>query len=209
VLRRGLVLVVLAGLIGVGALALVQRHQRAEEWADGADAVDARAEVVTATPAQLPEALARFGVDGELGVSRTPQAVVAHVTWDGTPSSGGTYEFVLLDDRLSPPRPLRAYGGWGSDGPTGSGWDGRFDVLGEHYPWLAGTTPVRTGAGWADRAEAIGVPATGTGEATLAFHLDRDDLPTGDAAGDLVLAMVFVHEDGDVRWARQIPLHPA
>jgi hypothetical protein len=24
-----------------------------------------------------------------------------------------------------------------------------------------------------------------------------------------VLAMVFVHEDGDVRWARQIPLHAA
>jgi hypothetical protein len=82
-------------------------------------------------------------------------------------------------------------------------------VLGEHYGWLAGTRSVRTRAGFTDRAEALGVPATGQGDATLAYYLDRSEQLAATSAGRLTLAMVFVDQDGEVRWARRVPLHAA
>ncbi len=138
------------------------------------------------------------GPAGEVA-PRTPQSVVAHVTWAGGSSDPGTYAFLLLDGRLAPQRPLRGYGGWWPGDPEGTGphWDGRYAALGEHYPWLA-----RAGSSDTD---ALGVPAA-EGEATLAYYFDRSRLPTARPARDLVLAMAFVDADGEVRWARKVPL---
>ena len=41
---------------------------------------------------------------------------------------------------------------------------------------------------------------------TYAFLLLRRQLPTARPARDLVLAMAFVDADGEVRWARKVPL---
>lgn len=212
-LRRVVLLVVL-GLVAVGVVTWVQRAQRAGEWQHGGDDVTVDAAVTTPSAQDFPTVLAQLGGPADEAAPGGAQPVVAHVSWDGTPSSGGTYAFVLLDGRVAPPAPLHGYGGWWRGDPagaqgTGPHWDGRYDVLGEHYGWLAGTRSVRTGAGWTDRAEALGVPATEKGEATLAYFLDRNDLPVGSPAHELRLALVFVDEDGEVRWARRVPLHAA
>ena len=212
-LRRVLLLVVL-GLVAVGAVTWVQRSQRADERQHGGDVVTVHASVTTPSAQRFPTVLAQLGGPAGEVAPRGAQPVVARVSWDGTPSAGGTYAFVLLDGRAAPPAPLRGYGAWWRNDPagaqgTGPHGDGRYDVLGEHYGWLAGTRPVRTGAGWTDRAEALGVPATEHGEATLAYYLGAADLPAGSPADQVELALVFVDVDGEVRWARRVPLHAA
>ncbi len=206
-LRRVILLLVL-GLVAVGAVAWVQRASRADEWEHGGDGVTVQAEIATASAQDFPAVLAAHGGPADQVPARTPQSVVAHVTWQGAPTSG-TYAFVLLDGRLSPPAPLRGYGGWWPADPEGTGphWDGRYEELSAHYPWLAGTASKRTGSGWRNDTDALGVPATEQGSATLAYYLDRADLPAERPAEELVLAMVLVGEDGEVRWARQVPLH--
>ena len=207
-LRRGLLLVVL-GLVAVGVVTLVQRDVRTQEWERGGDDVTVRAEVATATPQEFPTVLAARGGPAAEVAPRTSQAVVAHVTWQDAPAGDGTYAFVLLDDRVSPPAALRAYGSWSPGDPDGEGphWDGRYDALGEHYPWLAGTESRNTGSGWTNDTDALGVPAADAGAATLAFFLDPADPPVERPAEDLTLALVHVDQDGDVRWARKVPLH--
>ena len=206
-LRRGILLVVL-GLVAVGVVSWVQGDWRDDEWRHGGDGVTMRAEVGTATRKDFPDVLVALG-GPEGGVSpRTPQSVVAHVTWAPSPAGRRSYAFILLDDRVASPKPLRGYGGWWPGDPEGAGphWDGRYDVLSEQYPWLARTAATGTGPGRRDDPDALGVPAS-EGEATLAFYFDEGELPTRRPADDLVLAMAFIGEDGEVRWARTVPLH--
>ena len=79
-------------------------------------------------------------------------------------------------------------------------------MLPDHYSWLAGVAPEHTDAGWTDSAEALSVAAHGTGSAELTYRPGRDDLPITRPAEDLLLAMFFVDDEGEVRWARRVPL---
>jgi hypothetical protein len=206
VLRRGFLVVVL-GVVAVGVVTWVQRDQRDDEWAHGGDDVTVRAEIGTASTRTFPDVLVALGGPAGDVSPRTPQSVVAHVTWTGSSSDPGTYAFLLLDDRLAPPRPLRGYGGWWPGDPDGTGphWDGRYEALSEHYPWLARAASTRTGSGSTNDTDALGVPAAQR-EATLAWYFDRSELRTARPVRDLVLAMVSVDADGEVRWARKVPL---
>jgi hypothetical protein len=167
--------------------------------------VDVRARIEATSPTGFGDALVAAGVAGEPGLTTAGQMVVVQVSWDSTPAPDGTFAFILLDDRLDPPLPLRGYGGWGPGGPTGTHRAGSYDVLSEHCPWLARTAPTHTSSGWTDTTDAVGLSAVAAGDGTLAYWLARDDLPTTHPERDLLLAMVFV-DDGEVRWARKVPL---
>jgi hypothetical protein len=135
--------------------------------------------------------------------------LVAKVSWSGTPQRDGRYEFILLDNRVTPPKPIRAYAVWAQGDARGPGWAGAYEPLSDHYPWLERTASLHTAQGWTNDTEALGVSATTTGDGTLAYWLDKDDLATARPDRDLVLGMVFVDFDGDVRWATKVPLLPA
>lgn len=180
--RTRLVLAIAVVAVVVVGVVAWQRHQRNDEWQHGGDAVAARATFEDAKP------------------------WVLKATWTGSPDTDGTYQFILLDDRVTPARPIHAEGVQTASGGEGSNWAGAYNVLPDHYPWLAGVAPERSENGWTDSAEALSADAAKTGTATLRFRPAPDDLSTERPEDDLILAMVFVDADGEVRWARQVPL---
>ena len=96
---------------------------------------------------------------------------------------------------------------WGSEGAQGPNWAGAYGALSDHYPWLAGTRSRRTPDGsYSDVADALGAPATQTGNATLSFGLTVTELPTRSPEDDLTLGIFFVNPDGEVRWAKPVQL---
>lgn len=211
--RAGRARLLLAGAVAAVVLALVvgalawRDHRRDQEWAHGGDDVMVAAQVRAVTRADFPDALAVAGVRREPAPPNARQAFVVQVSWSGTPEPGGSYLFVLLDDRPSPPKPLGSSASWGSAGGSGPAWAGSFEELSEHYPWLARTAARHNPDGtYTDTTEGLLLPATAQGEGVLSFYLPRPELTTARPGDDLVLTMARTDDDGEVRWARRVPL---
>lgn len=208
-LQIGLVLVVVAVVVvAVVVVVWLRDRQRDDEWAHGGDGVDITARIQATTPRDYPDALRAVGVPPEPAYPRVGQVFVVEVSWSGAPSSGG-YAFVLLDGRLSPAEPLGASGSW--EGPDGEGegahWNGSYEALSEHYPWLAGTASVRNADGsYSMDHQALSLPPGAEGGGVLSFFLPKDGIATSHPDQDLVLAMVHIDDGGEVRWARKVPL---
>ncbi|MFL6174539.1 MAG: hypothetical protein ACJ716_16745 [Marmoricola sp.] len=204
--RRWLLVGVL--LLALVAAALLFKHQRREhEWSHGGDAVEVQAQILATSGAGFGDALEEAGGDRDGAIVDAQQGFVIKVRWNGSPASGGSYQFVLLDHRVSPARPIRAATGAAPGRGVTLGWDGRYEALSQHYSWLAGTAERRLSDGsYADTAESVGVPARKRGTAMVAFYNVKNANAVTDPARDLKLAMFFVDSDGAVRWARAIPL---
>jgi hypothetical protein len=133
---------------------------------------------------------------------------VVRVEWSGSPDERGMYQFILLDDRVSPAQPVGGYSATWPGGSTGPNWAGSYQALATHYPWLEGTADRISARGWSIEHDALGLSATAQGEAVLSYGLDRGTLPTSSPEQDLALAVVYVASDGEVRWAKRVPLDP-
>jgi hypothetical protein len=201
----GLVLVVMTW-----AAVALRHHQRDDEWRHGGDQVKVHAAITATDSAGFGAALEAAGGSSDDAIFDALQGFVVTADWAGTPKSGGTYQFVLLDARVAPAQPVRASAAWADGEGTGPNGAGAYDELHEHYSWLAGMAQTRLPDGsYTGDTDALGVPAKSTGSATLAYWFDNDANPTTDPARDFRLAMFFVDSDGEVRWARKIPLAPA
>ncbi|MFL6106731.1 MAG: hypothetical protein ACJ72L_07190 [Marmoricola sp.] len=206
--RRRMQVLVLLGLVLALLTAVLVRHERRDhEWRHGGDKVTVEAGIRVTDAAGFGEALAAAGGTRSAAIVDAQQGFVIKVRWNGGPASGGSYQFVLLDHRVSPARPIRAATGAAPGRGITLGWDGRYEALSQHYAWLAGTEERRLSDGsYADTAEAVGVPARKRGRAMVAFYNVKNANAVTDPARDLELAMFFVDSDGEVRWARAIPL---
>ncbi|MDI6909036.1 hypothetical protein [Nocardioides sp.] len=209
--RRRTLLVGLAALVVValvvGAAAWTRDRERDDEWAHGGDGVTVSAQIEATTSAGYPDSLAAAGVPAEPADSRARQSFVLQVSWTGTPDPDGSYVFVLLDQRLSPPKPLVAIASWDADGASAPSWAGSYGAVAEHYPWLARTAARHHPDGsYTETTEGLLLSATEEGEGVLAFFLPRPELATDQPEDDLLLAMVRTDDDGEVRWARKVPL---
>ncbi len=187
------VLVVVAGV----TVHLVDRA-RDHEWAHGGDALSVEVELRLVDAAAFGETALALGARPDQNLSLPPefQAIVARVTWTGSPVEGGSFQFVALDARPIPPRPLNGGGGWHSTGQTGSHWASAYEPLSVRYDWLAGTADTPLTA-------AVDVPATRAGQATVYFYAQPEGRRLG-GREDVIIALFYVDPDGEVRWARRI-----
>ncbi|GGO75393.1 hypothetical protein GCM10012276_25720 [Nocardioides deserti] len=185
----------------------VRDHRRDEEWAHGGDDVQVGAQVAAARGRAFADAVEAAGGPRRPALPG-PQGVAVRVEWSGSPDPDGWYEFILLDGRLEPARPVPADSAWAPGEETGANWSGAYDALAEHYPWLALTADRRVPGGWTSDADALGLRARTIGAGTLVYRLPRAALPTSAPERDLRLAMVHVDADGEVRWAKEVPLEP-
>jgi hypothetical protein len=203
--RRHLALIAVISVLCLVIAALILTRIRGQEWEHGGDALSASAEVRLAGQADVGTASAAFGLkDVTMAAGIAKQAAIVRVRWTG-PDDGGSYAFMALDRRVNRPLPLRVFAGWdAASGGTGSHWDGRYEVLSQHYPWLAGTASVQTGSGWTDTSQAVGTPAAATGSLTAIFLVDDGQLPIT-APRDVLVTVIHTDEDNEVRWAKQIP----
>jgi hypothetical protein len=204
-MRRGRWLaLVTAVAVAMLVLFVVQWHRRAEEWAHGGDAVTMLAQPRVADAQLLPATATALGYrDTAVLPTGFAQAIVVRLDWRGPAPRDSWYHLIALDRRVQPPQPLQVYGGWNTQGATGSGWAGTYETLARHYDWLAATASVRTEAGWTSTTTAVGAPATGTGSMTGIFRVDGHALPFTDA--NQVLVAVFCVDGHDqVRWARRV-----
>jgi hypothetical protein len=197
------VLLVVAGVV-------VLRVQREREWGQGGDRLTAQVEVALATQDTFDDVAVRLGVPpGEATrFQGADQSVVVQVRWSGSSHSGGSFELIVLDGRVTPPRPLAADAGWTSQGGTGSNWAGAYAALAEHYDWLGGTAEADfiDGNGVSDfQATAVGAPAAAAGTATAWFRQwGAGPIPFADANRGVIVALIYVDDGGEVRWAKRI-----
>ena len=109
---------------------------------------------------------------------------------------------------MSPPRPLAADGGWSSGEATGSNWGSAYDALAERYDWLGGTAQtIHTDAHGMTNVPtaAVGAPATEAGTVTAWFHQwGEAPIAFADADRDIAVALVYLDDSGEARWARRI-----
>jgi hypothetical protein len=205
--RRALVVaasvVCLALVVGVAV-----KVRRDREWAHGGDNLNATAEVRLADGDTLSDTATVLGVPfGE--PLQLPedfrQAIVARVRWTGLARDRGLYQIIVLDKRVTPPRPMPVYGGWDASGGTGAAWSSSYDVLGDHYGWLEGTGMVRgiTGS-WTSVGQAVGIPASAEGTVTVVLLVGTDDVPLTDAATETIVTLFYVEDSGEVRWAKRV-----
>ena len=210
--RRRLQLLVVVGLIValVVGFTWASHQRRDDEWSHGGDKVKVGARIEVTDAAGFGDALDAAGGTRNGAIVGVQQGFVVNVTWTGPREAGGYYQFVLLDDRVAPARPVRPGSGSAGGERVTLGWDGRYEVLHQRYPWLAATAARQLPDGSStDSTEALGVPAKDRGSATLAFYDLEDANPVTDPAHDLELAMFLVDSGGEVRWARKIPLAAA
>ncbi|WP_203791601.1 hypothetical protein [Paractinoplanes rishiriensis] len=135
------------------------------------------------------------------------QFVVVRVQWSGNPRQSDSLQLLVLDGRLTPPRPLAADAGWNSAGKTGSLWSTAYESLAEHYDWLAGVAA----ANYTDTAGRSRLPAAavhaGTGHAgtvTGWYWQWGDDPIDFSDPHEVIVALVDVDDAGEIRWARRI-----
>ncbi|WP_433529065.1 hypothetical protein ACQPYA_22435 [Micromonospora sp. CA-263727] len=194
--------------VTVAVLATVHRFvDREREWDRGGDTLAVTVEARLPEPDQVPAAAAALGwpdAANQVRGDTDSQSAVLRLRWSG-PSRPGRYHIVLLDSRNTPPRVIRPYGGWDAAGATGRSWAGAYEVLSERYGWLAGAA-----AETADPADLGGLPtrALGDGSLVAVFRLGREAALLTDPAR-LLVAFCYVDPDGDVRWAKQVPVPPA
>ena len=224
--RRRLPIVALAVVVLVAALVWFAADRRADaaraeawRWQHGGDDVVVRAAVGVTDGPEYGDFLAATGAPRRRVLSHVGQAFVVEVAWEGGTSSHGSYQFMLLDRRVKPPAIVAGMQGWVHPKGHGTvGWHSSFSALAEHYPWLERTAPsdpdeslgdpfgdfLGSNAAWLSEPSSIGIRDREEGRATLAFWGPRGAVPVRDPSRDLVLAMV--HFDGEVQWAKQVPL---
>lgn len=192
---------VAAAVVLVVAGVVVLRVQREREWGHGGDRLTVGVDVALAGHGTFDGVAVRLGTPaGEaVRVESAEQTVVVRVRWSGSPWDDGSYQVIALDGRLSPPRPLAADGGWNSEGGTGSNWGSAYAALAQHYEWLGGTA----------RADfpsaAVSATAAGSGTVTAWFHQWGDGpIPFADTDRGVVVALVYLDDSGEARWARRI-----
>jgi hypothetical protein len=200
--------------VTVAMLATVDRFvEREREWAGGGDQAVVTVEARLPEPDQVAGTAAAFGWPNaakNVFVDPDEQSVVLRLRWSGPPRKG-YYQVILLDNRTVPARVVRPNGGWDSAGDTGFNWASAYDVLSQRYDWLADTasreeldgsvtTPPDLGA--------VGTRALGDGSLVAVFRLGPQALPLDDPSR-LMVAFCYVDPDGDVRWAKQVPVPPA
>src|SRR5262245_50863605 len=178
---------------------VVRTIDRNAEWAHGGDRVTLAADLRLTDEASYADTVAALGGPADQQTADTADLVV-RVRWSGPNNRAhdGYYEFVVLSRSGGPT--LQPSEGWidGAD-VGGFGWGGSFDVLSEHYPWLAGTRYVPTSNGSVtNNPLATGVAAAASGSLTIA--LMADDLAGDPAALDRVVVGVFYIRDAEVRW---------
>lgn len=185
--------------------AWLAHDRRLHEWRHGGDRVSVAASIALARPGQLVATLARHGVSTD-GVPEE-SAYVVRVRWDGARTDHGSYQFVLLDNRVSPPAPITGLDAWTADGSGfGPNWASAYDSLAQHYAWLAGTAPRETDGGWTDDSSAFGYRTSMRGAGVMTFTPPPSERAAADLSRDLTLAIVAVAPDGEVRWAKRVPL---
>jgi hypothetical protein len=202
------VAVVAASAVVLGAAVL--HTQREREWAHGGDGLGAEVEIVLATPQTFDEVAVRLGVPPG-AATRSPgdhQSIVVRVRWSGLPRPDDSLQLIVLDGRLTPPRPLSADAGWNLGGTTGSQWASAYESLADHYDWLAGVAA----GGYTDATGLNHLPAAAvhagsgrSGTVTGWFRQWGDSpVPLADPTRDIIVALVDVGDDGEVRWARRV-----
>lgn len=198
-----------AALAVVAATALAVDLRRDREWQHGGDDVTTTTELALTTAKTFgTEAAVRLGVPPGEATRHTSrdQTIVVRVTWSGLPDDG-SLQLMMMDTRVTPPRPLAAEGGWTADGGTGTNWAGIYEALPEHYDWMQGFASIQKGNSWTTPFPTAAVTAgTGTsGTATAWFGQWGDGrIPLDDPARELALALVRVGDDNEVRWAKRI-----
>ncbi|WBB91731.1 hypothetical protein [Verrucosispora sp. WMMC514] len=200
--------------VTVAVLATVHRYiDREREWADGGDTLAVTVQASLPEPDGVADAVVAFGwpepADNVIG-DRGRQSVVLRLRWSGPPRKGH-YQVILLDSRVEPARVVQPYAGWDADGGTGSNWAGAYDVLADRYPWLADTATREEPEGTfttAPNVGAVGTRATADGSLIAVFRLVPGALPLTDPSR-LAVAFCYVDPDGDVRWAKRVPVPPA
>src|SRR5262245_28758877 len=200
--RGGLALLVVITLVA-GVVILARRISRDDEWAHGGDSLQATVQVAFTDSVGVTETVKRLGGPGDVRLPDYGQVVVVQLNWSGPDHPDGWYELVLLDGRERPAPALQPVGGWHAGEGTGSNWAGAYEVLPEHYPYLAGVASKRTPQGsYVNDTMAVDAPADGDGSLTAVF------LPRGgrsfERATDLIAAVFLVNSDGEVRWARRL-----
>ncbi|MFV2101189.1 hypothetical protein [Micromonospora sp. LOL_024] len=198
----------------VAVLATVERfREREHEWRSGGDAVTVTVEALLPGPDQVSDLAAAHGSRnaGQTVVGDPDdQSVLLRLHWSG-PGQPGSYQVILLDDRDLPARVVRPFLGWNASGGTGSSWSGSYEVLAERYDWLAGVAPrpwssdsLRT----PDTLGAVGTRAVADGSLVAVFRMGVGAAPLTDPSR-LVVAFCYVETDGEVRWAKKVPVPAA
>jgi hypothetical protein len=202
--RRAVVATLVCAAVLAGAAVGVTKARRAHEWAHGSDDLETTVELTLTDESGVPTTVARLGGPGDYqAVLDDHQAAVVRLRWTGPAHPGGRYQLVLLDLRDNPSRPLLPVEGWSVAGGTGSNWAGAYEVLPEHYPWLAGLAETRNPNGtFSSESYAVDAPADAAGSLTALF-LPRDGLPVRNS-NDLVAVVFLVDGDGEVRWAKRL-----
>jgi hypothetical protein len=200
--------------VTIAVLATVDRFvEREREWAHGGDQVAVTVEARLPEPERVGRTAAALGwphATDRVQGDPDRQSVVLRLRWSGPPRKG-SYQVMLLDDRNSPPRVLRPEGGSDAAGDAGFNWSDAYEVLAARYDWLADTAAREEPDGTQSSAPhvgAIGTRATGDGSLIAVFRLDPDALPLEDPTR-LVVAFCYVDADGEVRWAKRIPVPPS
>ncbi|GAA4565946.1 hypothetical protein GCM10023176_15090 [Micromonospora coerulea] len=208
-----------AVVLAVAAVFVVFKVQRDREWARGGDAMKMNVELRLADHDNFEVTLAALGVPAHESNGRSPdgaQTVVAKVTWTGSPSDDGRLHLIALDKRMSPPRLLSGGGGWtpldlhwNRSGLLGSSWTSSYNkVLAKHYDWLAGLVPTRLPDGSYSvpytLSPAVNLPASKSGTATVWFTPQQGSPQLTDPSQDIIIALFYVQEGDQVRWAKRI-----
>ncbi|WP_341716794.1 hypothetical protein QQG74_22830 [Micromonospora sp. FIMYZ51] len=194
----------------VAVLATIDHaRQREREHAASPDAVTVTVEAMLPAADQVADLTAAYGWRNGSAITGDPdnQSVLLRLNWTG-PSQPGTYQVILLDNRLTPARVLPPVGGRDTDGSVGANWADSYEKLAERYDWLAGlvTRPessdsLRT----PDNLGAVGTSATAGGSLVALFRMGPGAAPLTDPS-DLLVAFCHVDFSGTPRWAKPVPV---
>ncbi|MEU8076600.1 hypothetical protein AB0B31_14235 [Catellatospora citrea] len=209
--RRTIIASVLATVVA-GAAGVLLKVQRDREWAHGGDDVSVAVDLRLADHETFDATVVTLGGPSshQTGAPPGSQALVVRASWSEAPSDDGHhYSLIALDKRVFPPRLLSANGAWvagAATESTGSHWSSAYTELAEHYDWLAKTAMVTDERGSTFPGSAIAAPALSSGALVATWFTDTADgrLPLTDPLAEVLIALVYVDDDGDVRWAKRI-----
>ncbi|GIJ27650.1 hypothetical protein Vqi01_28120 [Micromonospora qiuiae] len=195
--------------VTVAVLATVDHaRQRESERGASPDAITVTVEAMLPQPDQVADLAAAYGWrDGVIGGDPANQSVLLRLRWSG-PRQPGTYQVILLDNRVTPPRVVRPIDGWDATGSTGTNWAGSYERLAERYDWLAGLGPrpessdsLRT----PDNFGAVGTRAVADGSLVALFRMGVGAAPLTDPS-HLLVAFCHIDPTGTLRWAKPVPV---
>lgn len=206
---------ILAVVVALGCLGLADQHREVAH--NDNDDLSVTKQLRATDLSGLSDAVTALGgpPDKPPDLPGVCQAVVLRLDWTG-PERDGRYHVVVLDNRVSPPRPLLAYVGWtgrdasGAFQPADVGdWTEAQDALAERYVWLAevDSAPEPTGeeaAGALPTTQVVSAPATADGTITAVFLVTDDQTPFTDVEREALVVLFHVDGAGEVRWARSV-----